>query len=85
MYCIDWKKKARKQLDKIDNKKAQNEIFDAAAALGNFPNVGQVKQLTNHKYGYRLRVGRYRVFFDVDNAVRIISIEEVKKRYDRTY
>ncbi|RJX26917.1 MAG: type II toxin-antitoxin system RelE/ParE family toxin [Desulfurivibrio sp.] len=85
MYCVNWKKKARKQLDKIDNKQTRNEIYDAVATLGNFPDVGQVKQLTNHQYDYRLRVGRYRVFFDVADAVRIISIEEVKKRDDRTY
>lgn len=44
-----------------------------------------VKALTNHEYGYRLRVGNYRVFFDFDGAVRIVSIEEVRKRDERTY
>jgi len=33
----------------------------------------------------RLRVGNYRVFFDFDGAVRIVSIEEVRKRDERTY
>lgn len=44
-----------------------------------------VKALIGHKYGYRLRVGNYRVFFEFDGAVRIISIEEVKKRDEQTY
>ncbi len=44
-----------------------------------------VKALTNHEYGYLLRVGNYRVFFDFDGAVRIASIEEVRKRDERTY
>jgi mRNA-degrading endonuclease RelE of RelBE toxin-antitoxin system len=44
-----------------------------------------VKTLTNHEYGYRLRVGNYRVFFEFDGAVSIVSIEEVKKRDERTY
>jgi len=47
--------------------------------------VRNVKALTNHEYGYRLRVGNYRVFFDFDGAVRIVSIEEVRKRDERTY
>lgn len=34
---------------------------------------------------YRLRVGRYRIFFSNDDAISIITIEEVKKRDDRTY
>ena len=44
-----------------------------------------VKKLTNHAYQYRLRVGQYRVFFDVDSDVKIVAIEEVKKRDERTY
>jgi mRNA-degrading endonuclease RelE of RelBE toxin-antitoxin system len=44
-----------------------------------------VKTLTNHEYGYRLRVGNYRVFFDFDGEVRIVSIEEVRRRDERTY
>jgi mRNA-degrading endonuclease RelE of RelBE toxin-antitoxin system len=44
-----------------------------------------VKRLSNHPYEYRLRVGRYRVFFDFHSTVRIIRIEEVKKRDERTY
>lgn len=85
MYNIAWEKKARKQLARIDGQAMRNEIYDTTDSLRDFPNVEQVKKLTNHKYGYRLRVGRFRVFFDVEDAVRIIHIEEVKKRDDRTY
>jgi mRNA interferase RelE/StbE len=34
---------------------------------------------------YRLRVGDYRVFFEFDGGVKLVSIEEVKKRDERTY
>ena len=47
--------------------------------------ASNVKALTNHAYGYRLRVGKGRVFFDFDGAVCIVNIEEVKKRNERTY
>jgi len=53
--------------------------------LVDFSKARSVKALTNHDYGYRLRVGNYRVFFDFDGAVRIVSIEEVRKRDERTY
>ena len=49
------------------------------------PNCINVKALTNHKYQYRLRVGNYRVFFNFDGVIHIVSIEEVKKRDERTY
>ena len=44
-----------------------------------------VNALKNHEFGYRLRVVNYRVFFDFDGAVRIDSIEVVRKRDERTY
>lgn len=44
-----------------------------------------VKALVHHAYGYRLRVGHYRVLFDWDGGIQIVSIEEVKKRDEHTY
>jgi mRNA-degrading endonuclease RelE of RelBE toxin-antitoxin system len=49
------------------------------------PTAKNVKALTNHQYGYRLKVGNYRVLFDVENDIQIIDIQEVKKRDDNTY
>jgi mRNA-degrading endonuclease RelE of RelBE toxin-antitoxin system len=49
------------------------------------PSCTGVKALTNHEYGYRLLVGRYRVFFDFDGEGRIVEIQEVKKRDENTY
>ena len=85
MYKIDWKTKAVKQLDKIADRDTRKEIRNEVSNLSDWPNVQHVKKLANHKYDYRLRVGRFRVFFDISDAVRIIHIEEVKKRDDRTY
>ena len=41
--------------------------------------------LKKHRYSYRMRVGRYRVLFDHVDDIRIIKIQEVKKRDERTY
>lgn len=84
MNSILWSTKALKQLGKID-KPARATILDAADELAAMPATRNVKALTNHQYDYRLRVGNYRVFFNYDGAVRIVSIEEVKKRDERTY
>ena len=56
-----------------------------AQSLAHFPDCQNVKRLKNHTCGYRLRVGDWRVFFEFDGAVKIISIEEVKKRNEHTY
>lgn len=44
-----------------------------------------ITSLKNHRYNYRLRVDRYRVSFDFDEPIKIIAIQEVKKRDERTY
>lgn len=84
MNTVNWTRKATKQLLKI-TKPDQAKIFDAAQALAHMPNVQNVKALTRHQFGYRLRVGRYRVIFDWDGSVKIVNIEEVSKRDERTY
>ena len=84
MYHINWQKKARKQLNKIDRSQRIN-IIDAVDTLANFPNVKNIISLKNHEHEYRLRVGNYRVLFDADTTVRIIDIQQVGKRDDNTY
>ena len=50
-----------------------------------FPGCANVKALKGHEYGYRLRVGNYRVLFDFDGRIHVVMIEEVRKRDERTY
>ncbi len=84
MNTIIWSKKAQKQLLKIPRPDAV-VIYDKVDNLKHFPECQNVKSLKNHKYDYRLRVGNYRVLFDHDSSIKIVSIEEVKKRDERTY
>jgi mRNA interferase RelE/StbE len=84
MNLIKWTPKATKQVRKLDKQHAR-QVVVAVGELTNMPACQNVKALTNHEYQYRLRVGNYRVFFNFDGAVRIVSIEEVKKRDERTY
>ena len=85
MNAISWKTKALKQMRKLPSHSGaairaamSSELVDLSAARN-------VKKLVNHAHGYRLRVGNYRVFFDFDVAIRIVSIEEVRKRDEQTY
>jgi mRNA-degrading endonuclease RelE of RelBE toxin-antitoxin system len=83
--AINWKPKALRQLRKIDVHTGK-QIRDAVTReLVDLCTARNVMALTNHDHGYRLRVGNYRVFFDFDGAIRIVSIEEIRKRNDRKY
>ena len=85
MNTIQWTEKAFRQLRKIKDNQTNRRIYQEAQSLAHFPDCPNVKRLKNHTYGYRLRVGDWRVFFEFDGAVKIISIEEVKKRNEHTY
>ncbi|MFH0786246.1 MAG: type II toxin-antitoxin system RelE/ParE family toxin [Pseudomonadota bacterium] len=85
MYTIEWLPKAYKQLRKIKDRKMANFIYDTVETLQNWPDCKNVKALVNHNYGYRLRVGAWRVFFDIKQHLEIIEIEEVKKRDEHAY
>lgn len=87
MNEIKWHNRARKQIKKIPAQ-YREAIFEAVDRLADFPAKQQgldVKELKKHRYDYRLRVGRYRVLFDHEVEIRIISIQEVKKKDERTY
>ena len=86
MATIEWTTKAFRQLRKIRNQQVEVTIYDAAGSLSSWPECANIKRLVNHQYQYRLRVGRYRVFFDVSgDTITIITIQEVKKRDEHTY
>lgn len=85
MLEISWKPKALKQLRKLKDPNSQLRIVEAVGGLELFPEVPNVKALINHEYGYRLRVGNFRILFNLFEAVEVISIEEVRKRDERTY
>ncbi|EPL15296.1 type II toxin-antitoxin system RelE/ParE family toxin [Pseudomonas sp. CF161] len=84
MNSIQWTRKAVKQLLRLQ-REHQVQVRDAISLLANMPDVAQVRALTGHGYAYRLRVGHYRVLFDWDGAIHVISVQEVKRRDERTY
>ena len=63
---------------------AIHEHVDQLETFPNYENL-DIISLQNHKYDYRMRVGRYRLFFDDKEEIKIIAIQEVKKRDERTY
>ncbi len=86
MNEIIWHNRARKQMKKIPDH-YKDAILESVDRLSSFPKCEQLDiiELKKHRYQYRLRVGRYRVLFDHKNVVKIIEIQEVKKRDEHTY
>ena len=85
MNAINWQPKALRQLRKIEAHAGRQIRAAVSTELADLSKARNVKALTGHEYGYRLRVGHYRVLFEFDGAVHIVSIEEVRRRDERTY
>ncbi|HEY9317286.1 mRNA-degrading endonuclease RelE of RelBE toxin-antitoxin system [Achromobacter deleyi] len=83
-FSINWARKAVKQWLKFPTAD-RIRITAEITRLQLFPALSNIKALSNHEFGYRLRVGQYRVLFDVRTEIRIIDIQEVRKRDDNTY
>ena len=90
-YKVEWSAKANKQFAKLQ-KRDQASILEATRKLADSETWHNVRKLVNHQYSHRLRVGNYRVLFDADDSplreekeLRVLDVQEVKKRDDRTY
>ena len=84
MYRIEWRPKAVRQFRRLPTI-ARQRIAEAVDQLVTPGQARNVRPLRNHDAGFRLRVGNYRVLFDIHHTVRIVMIEEVRKRDERTY
>lgn len=69
---IEIRTSAIKDLKKINNPYKSN-INKRILDLKNFPNITNTKKLTNFEPAYRLRVGDYRILFDVFNDTIFIA------------
>jgi mRNA-degrading endonuclease RelE of RelBE toxin-antitoxin system len=86
MAKVVWTSLALKQRDKID-KRYQSAISAKAAELEGWPLVAvDSKKLKGSQSHYRLRVGKYRIIFEVKKGEPVIvEIQEVLRRSDQTY
>ena len=79
-YGIEFKPKAVKDLRSLP-KQIQSKVLEKIQLMEN-DLAGDVKKLTNFTPEYRLRVGNYRVLFEIENEN--IVIYRVKPR-DKAY
>ncbi len=79
-YTLLIKKQAKKALQSVPLHD-RTRITEKIVLLGENPDNASldIKKLQGEPY-FRLRVGQWRIIFDRDNEVKIISIEKIKPR-----
>ena len=79
-YAIVLSKKAQKQLDKLPDNIAE-PILDAISLLENEPRPTGCKKLQSRD-GYRIRIGNYRVIYEVYDTELVIDVVTLGHRKD---
>lgn len=72
MFRLEWKEGAIRQLDKLQSFLSKR-IYKKVSELSQNPFSKDIKRLKGEK-AFRLRIGDYRVIFDIDIKNRIITI-----------
>jgi mRNA interferase RelE/StbE len=80
-YEIEWKRSALKELQKLP-KQVIPKIVSAVHDLSETPHPQGVRKLVGTQHTYRIRVGDYRVIYDIFEIRLIIEIIRVRHRKD---
>jgi len=79
-YQLRWSKLAGKELDHIPSHFA-DRIYERIGNLTLIPRPSGVLKLKGHSF-WRIRIGDYRVLYEIDDGERIVSIMSVCHRKD---
>ncbi len=80
-YRIEWKTSAVKELKKID-RTIISRIIDAVDELGTEPLPSGVRKLQGSDHSYRIRVGDYRIVYEIKKDVLTVLIVKIRHRKD---
>lgn len=79
-YQIQVLRRAQKVLARLP-KQEYERVRDAIGALADDPRPSGCKKLTGRE-GWRIRVSQYRVIYELEDAIRIVTILDVDHRRD---
>jgi mRNA interferase RelE/StbE len=78
-YRVEVKRKAIKELAKLHHD-IGGRILVAIEALTASPRPKHVHKLVGSENSYRLRIGDYRIIYQVDDEIRLIVISRIAHR-----
>lgn len=82
MYTVTFKPSALKELNDLNNKDVKS-IMDKITALEKNPRPVNCKKLKGSNENiYRIRIGVYRVIYNIDDGIKVVSIRDVGHRKD---
>ena len=80
-YEVTLARSARKELEKLPGSVAQRVVEQLEVLMKNPRPVRAIK-LQGNRNLWRLRVGDYRVIYNIDDSARLIDVSAVRHRRD---
>ena len=80
-FRIEWKKSTRKDLRKLPTSVA-NRLVGAVEDLAENPFPHGVEKLSGSEHAYRIRLGDYRIVYEVVAESKLVEIQRVRHRKD---
>ena len=80
-FRIEWKKSTRKDLRKLPMN-AADKIVEAVERLSQNPFPHGVEKLSGSEHAYRIRLGDYRIVYEVVRESKLVEIQRVRHRKD---
>lgn len=87
-YLIEVSPAADRDLDKLKGKIRRQDferLRSAISALASQPRPRNVRKMKSAETAYRIRVGDYRIVYDVFDDSKLVLILQVTRRTETTY
>lgn len=80
-YHVEFTRPAQKEFEKLDPVVKQR-VSDEVVGLESDPRPPGCKALKGHKAVYRIRVGKFRVIYEIRDRVLLVLVVRIAKRED---
>jgi mRNA interferase RelE/StbE len=80
-FRVEWKKSTRKDLRRLPPATA-DRVLEAVETLAQNPFPQGVEKLSGSEHAYRIRLGDYRIVYEVVIAAKLVEIQRVRHRKD---
>ena len=79
MYRVQLERTAEKDLSRLSSE-IHDRVIAAIQALATNPRAPGCRKLAGSKYDWRIRVGDYRVVYEIADEIRVVLVNRVRHR-----
>ena len=81
-YRVSLKSSAANEIDSLPTKADRQRVVSRIAALADDPRPQGSEKLGGHEYRFRVRHGRHRIVYSIDDRERSVVVVKVGHRKD---